>query len=1220
MQTHRNKEVTSSLYPSNSDKNKETISMCAVKRENVLTDEMCHPASSPRKRSLIDSRHEITPPHMKRIKQDGGEPCFWEDKESKTSLQSIVSEVAHSFENNPDIYESIPTFLVNKGSCLDNVNRTFSTAKDTVLFQHKDRERKYSPQIAEDVNEVAAERESYKESMPSVDKGKREISVLSIAGQVEAETTKPILRTIKSSNSGKSEGFAYDHNFFPKLVGVHSISSPLSSSTETGFQMKTQFPPPVLETPAREHQNINAEEAADVYEVKACASSRPNESPGDLISQSSPNNQSEKECDLLFTFKQDNGKSDLFLVIKDEVFSVKRFDHNGESYLIHTDNKGKTSILAKAPKEEKSGSQNGGSKREATEQSVSNNPTRFTNVSTIVSELSRQTSLQRTLSHQPALPSISNPTQQSSHDRIADINAQETPSATCGQHQLAYDNTRMLRQLLSNAELQRVEPSRSRPQLPAGQQRFLSQARADRHQVITNDSLQNSTAVAISAPFQASTVLNTSSNILCNQHLIANQDSAAINQSIHNTTNESSQQQNTNTSVQGPCSDYNAVSSGKHRYHRDDIIEVDNHGKPTFASLSSRSASKTNENRIEQRKELMRYITHQLASSGNKVPSASNSSELINLVTKGREVGRQPYRENVTKGTGSSSGRYQEMAGLRQRQDNGASLPPRHAEGHSANSRSASGVGTNIGVCDVGQRYHPRQRVGQNSAELHSQPQSEVPYLHVNHLQGSLQSNSETEGNSKVLQIIESWKRRQLPFSSSNTFRQLRELLTRVDGSANSSQNTYPLIREKILNKPSQVAHPSSVASDTPVISQISYGVINRSTDGENVTPKKSATALVIDQRHSIYVDATDSVMDERRTPVNTGQQFSNNGNTVSDRSYQSEKVATSSESEKVATSFPVSTDSTVGSLLQEAGRPVNSNTTSVQRPNFSSTLPENPAAFSDQRFYNFEILPRKTAPKVNKRCVANNTLNPVPIIPTQIIRLPRERNFVTSLVSGQQNYFNKTTVQSNPKIVNPSEVTKPSEVPSYGVSDVAGPSEAAKLCRFVNSCEAATANGKTRTVDVVEIIDSPPTQESLPSPPTESEKNEDTYMTASGQRNCANGAASSSTTHDTKLCHAEKSETDDVVEITNSPSKGDSIDHVTVNKDNLNSQSEEDEQTRINALRAELIRKIQNTNDRIAQENIDWKKKYLNRLKIALTKKLAKLPGVIDVTVIDDD
>ena len=1191
MQTHRNKEVTSSLFPSNSIKNEEAISMCAVKRNIVPRDEMCRPASSPGKRPLIDSRHEISTPHMKRSKQED-EPCVWDDKESislssKTSLQSIISEVSHSFVNNADIYESIPTSQGNKNSCLDYVNMNFSTVKDTVVFQHKDRERISSPQIAEDGNEVVTERESHKASMLSVDIGKREISVLSIADQLEAETTKPILRTIKCSDSGKGEGFAYDHNFFPKLVGVHSISSPLSRSTETGFQTKTQCSPPVLEEP-REHQNINAEETVDVYGVKPCASSRTNEMPRDACSQSSSNNQSKEECDLFFTFTQDDGKNDLFLVIKDEVFSVKRFDYKGESYLIHTDNKGKTSILAKAPKEGKGGSQESGNKREATGKSVSNNPTRSTDVSTMVSAQSRQTLPQRTPSHPPAPPPSSTPALQISYDRMAE-----------------YDNTRMLRRLLSNGG-QRAEPSGSRTQLPAGQQRFRSQARVDRHQVVTNDSLQNSTTVAISTPFQASTVLNTSTNILRNQHLITNQDSAAINQPIHYATNEFSQQlQHTNTTVQGPYGGHNAVSSGKERYHREEIIEVDNYRKPTFAGLSSRSASEINESRIEKRKELMRYITNHLASSGNQAPLQSNSSELINLVTKGRKVrSRQPYGENVTKGNSSSNSRYHEMAGLRQYQDNDASLPPSHSEGHSTSSRSASGVGTNIGVCDVGQRYYPRQRVGQNSADLLSQPQSDVSHLNVDHLQGSLQSKSETEGNSKVLQIIESWKRRQQSFSSSNTFRQLRELLTRVDGSADSSRNTCSSIKEKILNRLSQVAHPSDVARDTPVISQISYGVINRSTDGENVTPKRTATALVIDQQHSIYVDATDSVIDERRTPVNTGQQFSNTGDHLSGRSYQSEKAATS---------FPVSSDSTVGSWLQETGRPVNSITTSGQRPNFSSKLPQNPGAFSDQRFYKFEMLPRKTAPKVDKRCVANNTLNPVPIIPSQIIRLPHEKNFVTSLVCS-----NKVPVQASPSH---SEVTKLCEVPSYGVSDVAGPSEAAKLCQFVKPREAATGNGKTGTVDVVEIIDSPPTHDSLPSPTTDSENNEASYKTVSGQRSCVNDVPSSSTAHNTKLCHAEKSETDDVVEITNSPLKGDSIDHMTVNKNSCNSQSEEDEKTRINALRAELMRKIRNTNDRIAQENIDWKKKYLIRLKTALTKKLSKLPPcVTDVTVIDDD
>lgn len=1219
MQTHQKKEIASSLFPSNIVKNEETISMCDVKQENVPTPEMCHRASSTAKRPLIDSRHEMTTPHIKRIKQERDESSFWEDKEStllssKTSLQTIVSEVAHSFENN-DIYESIPTSQRNKTSGLDNVSRTLSTKEDATVFQHKDREPKRSPQIAVDANEVKTDNENLKASVPSVDKGKREISVLSIADRVQAETRKPILRTIKSSDSGTSEGFAYDHNFFPKLVGVHSISSPMSSSKEIDFQ-RTTCSPPVLEKPCQ-HQNINdsinTEEApsVDVIEVKQCASSRTSQIPRNSPSQSPSNFQSEKEYDLFFTFKQDDGKNDMFLVIKDEVFSVKRFEHKGETYLIHTDNKGKTSILAKAPKEGKSESQDSGSTSEATGLRLSKNRVKSTNVSTNASEPSRQTPFQRSTSHQPAQPPISSPTLQNSFVQIVDINARETaPAIAFGQHRLAYNDTRMLRRLLSNGE--GAEPSGSRPLLPAGQQRFLSQARTDRHQVIANDSLQNSTAVPINIHSQAPRVTNTSSNILHNQQFIANQDIAATNQPTHNATNELSQQRHTNTTAQVSYSGYNTVSSGQQRYHHEDIIEVDNHRTPTFAGLSGRrSASETNENRIAQRRELMKYITHQLTSSRNGFPSASNSSELINLVAKGREAGRETYNKNVTNGTGSSS-RYQEMAGLRQRQDIGVSLSPRNAEGHGTSGRSVfSSEGTNIGVCDVGQRYHPSQRLAQKSGVLHSQPRSEAPHLKLNPLQGGLQSNSEAEGNSKILQIIESWKRRQQTVCSNNTFRQLRELLTRVDGSADYAQNTHSSIREGTLNKHSQVVHPSTVASATPVISQISYGVISRSTDGEKVRPKRTATALVIDQRHSTYVDATDSVIDEGSTPGNTGQQFSNTENTVSSRSYQSGKVATS---------FQVSSDSTVSGMLQENGRPVNSNITSGQQLNFCSRLPQNPEAFSDQRFYNYEMLPRKTAPKVDKRCVANNTLNPInsPIIPTQISRLPHEMSFVPAFASGQQSCFNEAPVRSNSKIASLSEVTKPCEVPR--LREVAGPSEVAKLCQVARPCEGAKANGNTGADDVVEIIDSPPAGDSLPSPTTADSETSDKDKIVNGQLSCINEAPSNSTAEDAKPCHVDKNETDDVVEIINSPLKRDSVDHEKESKDNLNTRSDEDEQTRINALRAELMKKIQNTNERIAQENIDWKKKYLNRLKIALMKKLAKLPGVIDVTVIDDD
>ena len=769
MQKHQDKEFASSLHPSYVVKNEKNNSTCSAKQENVPTEEMCHLASSSGKRPLIDSRHEMNTPHRKRIKQEGNESSFWEDRESillssKTSLQNIINELAHSFENNADIYGSIPTSQRSKPSRLDSVNRALSTEEDSVVFQRGNMEPKRSPQIAVDVNESATELENHKAAMLSRDKGKRDISILSIADQLQGETTKPILRTIRSSDSGKSEGFAYDHKFFPKLVGVHSISKPLSSSTETDFQ-RINYSQPVLEEP-HQHQNINgyvkAEEAADAYEVEPGASSRKLQTPRDPRSQSPSNIQSEKEYDLLFTFKQDDDKNDMFLVRKDKVFSVKHFNHKGESYLVHTDNKGNNSILVRAPREGRSGSHDRGSKSEVIGQRVSNNRTQSTNVSTIVSELSRQTSLQRTTSHQPTPLPSSSATIQKSYSRMVDINARQTANATSGQHQLVDDDTQMLRRLLSNGR-ERAQSFGSRPLLAAGQERFLFHAgSAGRQQVITNDSLRNSNAVAISAHSQAPTVPNTSSNIFHNQQFITNQDLAdRMNKPTHKATNEFSQQPHTNT-VQ------------------------DN----TFAGLSSRNASETNENRTEQRKESMRYINLQLASSGNQAPSAGNSSELINLVTKGREV--ENYSENVTKGTGSSS-TYQEMA--ERRPHSGASLSPRRAEGHNTNRRSVcSGVGTNTGVFDAGQRDHPCHKVCtyENSGDMHSQLRSNAPHLNVNnHLQRGLQSKGEGEGNKKVLQIIESWKQRQQPFSSSNTFRQLRELLTRADGSVDSSQDNY---------------------------------------------------------------------------------------------------------------------------------------------------------------------------------------------------------------------------------------------------------------------------------------------------------------------------------------------------------------------------------------------------------------------------------------------
>ena len=53
---------------------------------------------------------------------------------------------------------------------------------------------------------------------------------------------------------------------------------------------------------------------------------------------------------------------------------------------------------------------------------------------------------------------------------------------------------------------------------------------------------------------------------------------------------------------------------------------------------------------------------------------------------------------------------------------------------------------------------------------------------------------------------------------------------------------------------------------------------------------------------------------------------------------------------------------------------------------------------------------------------------------------------------------------------------------------------------------------------------------------------------------------------------------------------------------------------------RDELLKKIKNTEERVAQETIEWKKKYLHRLEVQLKKKLAKLPSVTEFALGKND
>ena len=221
---------------------KETHSNCPVKQENVLIDDTCQLTSptfdSSLKRPLTDSQHDATTPSSKRVKQEWDDPSFWANKErrllsSKTNLQNIISEMADSFDSNNCVRNASPQGF-------ESSNRNLSSEDSTITFKRKGRRFESSTQIVTSSNEVTTGDETVEVVTPSIDCRKEERSVPSVADHVQPETVKPILRPLKSLDSGLSDGYAFDHNFFPKLVGVHSALSPTSSLPELESHRESQ--------------------------------------------------------------------------------------------------------------------------------------------------------------------------------------------------------------------------------------------------------------------------------------------------------------------------------------------------------------------------------------------------------------------------------------------------------------------------------------------------------------------------------------------------------------------------------------------------------------------------------------------------------------------------------------------------------------------------------------------------------------------------------------------------------------------------------------------------------------------------------------------------------------------------------------------------------------------------------------------------------------------
>jgi len=243
METQRNKEKH--LFLSSAAKNKGIPSICAVKQENVLINDVCQLASptfdSRVKRPLVDSHRDVATPSSKRIKQECDDPSFWANKErrllsNKSSLQNVVTEVADSFESS--------TCASFQG--FESSNRILPGEDNTMALKRRRRQFESSIQMVPSANEGTAEDENVEAIAPSIDRHEEERLVSPIAENVHPETAKPVRRPLKSLDSGLSEGYAFDHNFFPKLVGVHSALTPTSSIPELeshrGSQQTTYAP------------------------------------------------------------------------------------------------------------------------------------------------------------------------------------------------------------------------------------------------------------------------------------------------------------------------------------------------------------------------------------------------------------------------------------------------------------------------------------------------------------------------------------------------------------------------------------------------------------------------------------------------------------------------------------------------------------------------------------------------------------------------------------------------------------------------------------------------------------------------------------------------------------------------------------------------------------------------------------------------------------------
>ena len=1275
---------TSSLFLKSTGQYEGDRAMCIEKRELNAREKTPHRESTlgqcPAKRRSTDNQEEVATP--KRIKQEIDDSGLY-----KENLQKIVCEVADSLELGSDSSDL---------SNLNNEKQNFEKANDRPLDQHD------VIVVLDDEDELIAENaKETSEPFPHPSDKRREImAVYSAMNQVNYEPKRPILRTLKDSDSRGSNGFAFDHNFFPKLIEVHSASSSSTATTSVSTQQESPCNLPQISefySPfEKQDEDITGSGPVEINKISRADTSAASSRIDSKLLDTRLDSPWRKQHDLLFTFRQKDGQSDMFLVVDGEVFSVRRYEHKGESYLIHTNSSGKTSILARLPEKVEAGSQE---EAAVTSQSILSEQ-RDTTRNGLPSALDQpgNTFLQRglALNHSRTSPVTitpvlvrkhlsANSVRQRSFQRIPRVTLErecsskhdmcELPAArvtrndtsNLGKGQQSQAAERRQRDVGANvAEMVTPDQRRFHPTLGVISQPV-------RRSVNASDSVQSSTAVHNNVFSTQREPLSSSSRSRDHQLVFKRKQVGMVERNL-------------------PSEQPIAVTTAQRRYSNDMASDRGSQGY-TYRVTNDESGDKRyhyvalstqDKQRIINRTKLMNYIAQRLA-SGNGQSSTSVSAN------RGSEVGNARYAHNRTTVNGSVSGRVNASARCQVTPNNYQTDTCSTAddnERHHSGSRNVPSLVRTMGIHNAGQRIPMFQLESKNSGLINTQPRPDAQGRVTNPMYGGLRMNDGARSSNGILETVDSWQGRpQRHISLVNDPSQVNKVLTGITVGVPgipTPNTTASTVNSSIQN----------VSRSAPVISQVSYGVISRSMVGENVTPKQSATALVIDPERSIYVDATDSVIDEERFSRILGQRLSRP--TV--RQTMNASTVNQSHSSDLSDTHSKSSSSFQSSMRQMPDQSSFATPKLEKRCVAQSTLKQ--STFStpkiDKRCVAHNTLDRSTfstpkidnrnqstfsTPKIDKRCVAHNTLKDIfpttnPLskrtgVLTQISGQQnssyssRENNLDTDDVveimintsarhgsqtqptkvpvdtHGQRRYAVKNLSQSatndsKPGVYDDDDddiveiiYETPKRVPNENAAERTGDSEVVSKERSKSCPQICTAPG-----DSVEMANPTSNQRSHPPKAIILEEEEDEgkqvpqlqgYTSDSALKRLLQSYPNGPNRADTPE-YKDKG-VDEMAEEANPNLKRDSDSSQTdgceiadKEKDHLELYMYNKAELKNIQQRDELLKKIKNTEERVAQETIEWKKKYLHRLEVQLKKKLGKLPSVTEFALGKND